>query len=422
MVSIEDGKCKTKYRLTINEKILLHLLDNYRSKDRREAPFTITQKGIAEGVNIRWNHVPRAMAQLMKMEYVFERTSHIAGKTRRQKTYYLTDGGMLHAKNLREKILGWEVYLKRLDGQITKMRLSKVNPELKTKFPPLTLYKSLSEEGIIEEKELISGVEEEVPQKESKTFFAKGEISWPKKFINRRSELETLQNWMDDNKHKTIVIYGSVGIGKTALMIEFLKANKDKKHIFWYEMSENDTQLDIFTQLSEFLSSLRKTNLKTHLDEHDTLNLEETLRILEKDLRDADAILAFDNYFKVSEDVADLFSGFSKIAAKNESWKIIINALDTTPFYCRFYDKSEIQGKKIAELTIKGMDMEGCKELLEAPNIEEDALKKIHLMTRGNPLTIELIKRGDVNSLKRIKGFSRQEASLLLYLKGVEGK
>ncbi len=131
-------------------------------------------------------------------------------------------------------------------------------------------------------------------------------------------------------------------------------------------------------------------------------------------------IIAFDNYFKVGEDIIDFFSGLSNLAARNESLKVIINAMDTTPFYCRFYDKSEVQNKKIAELTLKGLDMESCKQLLEAPNIDNDALRKIYLMTRGHPLTIELIKRGDVNSLKRIKGFSRQEASLLLYLKGVE--
>ena len=70
----------------------------------------------------------------------------------------------------------------------------------------------------------------------------------------------------------------------------------------------------------------------------------------------------------------------------------------------------------------EGLDREGTKQLLGNENIDDDALKKIHLMTRGNPLTIELIKLGDVMSLKRIKGFSRQEASLLLYLKGVEKK
>lgn len=420
--SIDDKSVGAKYRLTINEKIMLHLLAHIRSKDLREAPHAITQKGIAESVHIRWNHVPRAVAQLIKMDYVFERVAHIEGKTRRQKTYYLTDEGMLAAKNLRERILGWDVYLKRPDAQIVKLRLSKVNSALKTKFSPLKLYMSLSEDGIIDEKELLHGAEEEFLEKVSKTFFAAGEISWPEKLVGRDSEIKTLRNWIDGDEYGTIVVYGSVGIGKSALMAEILQRYRDKKHIFWYQMSENDSQNDVLTGLSGFLSKLSKTNLSEYLEGRESIELSEAKRRIEKSLKGTDAILAFDNYFKVSEGVADFFSVLCDLAANSGSFKIMINAMDTTPFYCRFYDKNEVQNKKIAEITIKGLDMESCKQLLEAPNIDPDALKKIHLMTRGHPLTIELIKRGDVNSLKRIKGFTRQEASLLLYLKGVESK
>ena len=415
-----DNKKGGKFRLTINEKILLHLLANYKFRDRREAPQAVTQKGIAESVHIRWNHVPRAMAKLMEMDYVFEKFSHIEGKTRRQKTYYLTDEGMLSAKNLREKILGWEVHLKRLDGQIVKLKLSKVNSALKKNFSPLELYMSLSEDGIIDEKGLLHGLDEEAVEKVSKTFLAVGEISWPKEFIDREMEIKDIQNWIDGDKYRTIVIYGSIGIGKSALMTEILQRYKDKKHIFWYQMSEHDSGRDILVRLSEFLEELGKSSLSEYLAAHQTIELGEAERIIEKSLKGVGAILSFDNYFKVSEGVADLFSMLSDLATKSESLKLMINAMDTTPFYCRFYDKSEVQKKKIAELTIKGLSMDGCKQLLEAPNIDDDALKKIHLMTRGHPLTIELIKLGDVNSLKRIKGFSRQEASLLLYLKGVE--
>ena len=119
--------------------------------------------------------------------------------------------------------------------------------------------------------------------------------------------------------------------------------------------------------------------------------------------------------------VLDLFSGLATVASKIGSLKLLVNAMDTTPFYCRFYDKGNVKKWKIAEMTLKGLDMESCRILLESPKIEHDSLRKIHLMTRGHPLTLLLIKRGDVNSLKRVKGFSRQEASLLLYLKGVEG-
>ncbi|MEE9150875.1 MAG: ATP-binding protein [Thermoplasmata archaeon] len=420
LAHLDSKKGRTKYRLTINEKILLHLLANLKFKDSREAPITITQKGIAEGVQIRWNHVPRAMAQLIKIDYVFERISHIEGKTRRQKTYYLTDGGMLAAKNLREKILDWEVYLKRSDDQIVKLKLSRVNSTLKTNFSPIKLYTNLSEEGIIDEKELSYSPVEKALEKVTKTFYAAGEISWPERLIGRDSEIKTLFDWIDGDEHRTIVIYGSIGIGKSVLMAEILHRYRDKKHIFWYQISERDTQMDILVRLSEFLTELGNTGLSEYLEAHDAIRLDEAMRLIEKGVKGMDVILAFDNYFKVGEDVADLFKMLTKFASNNESLIVLINAMDTTPFYCRFYDKSEVHKKKIAELTIKGLDKESCKLLLEAPNIDEDALKKIHLITRGHPLTLELIKRGDVNSLKRVKGFSRQEASLLLYLKGVE--
>ncbi len=408
-----------KHHLTVNEKILLHLLENHRSQNLREAPLSITQKGIAENVKIRWNHVPRAMFSLKKQGYVTEDVTHIEGKTRRQKAYFLTDEGLLFAKNLRERILGWDVFLRREDGQVAHLKLSRVNSQLKTKFTPLWLYMNLKDDGIIDEKGLTSGDETKAKKKELRIFFTSGELVWPEELIGRESEIQKLSDAIDSDKFQTIVIYGSVGIGKSALMAEILKTSKEKKHIFWYQLSESDSESDVLQGLGEFLSRLSEPDLLKHL-EGKSIQIEDAHRIISRGLKGKETILAFDNYFNVSEKVADLFSYLCDLAERNKTLKVIIGARDTTPFYCRFYDKNEIAKRKIAELTIKGLDKEGIKSMLGTPNIDNDALKKIHLMTRGHPLTIELIKKGDVNSLKRIKGFSRQEASLLLYLKGVE--
>ncbi len=411
-----DGK---KHHLTVNEKILLHLLENYKSQNLREAPISITQKGIAENVEIRWNHVPRAMLSLKKQGLIIEDMSHIEGKTRRQKAYFLTDEGLLFAKNLRERVLGWDVFLRRTDGQVTKMILSKVNSQLKANFPPLKLFMVIKEDNVIDEEELLIGGEKEVKKWETGIFFTSGEISWPEELIGRESEIKMLGDWIDSSEIQTLVIYGSVGIGKSALMAEILKRYKGNKNVFWYQLSEGDSEKDVLQGLGEFLSKLKEPDLISSLKGTD-YELSEVQRIMNRALKGKETILAFDNYFNVIEKVKDLFSFLCDIAAKNKGLKIIINAMDTTPFYCRFYDKAEIESRKIAELNLKGLDMEGTRLLLGTPNIDNDALKKIHLMTRGHPLTIELIRKGDVNSLKRIKGFSRQEASLLLYLKGVE--
>lgn len=418
--STHENEGGAKIKLTINEKILLHLLENHRARDEREAPQSITQRGIADSVGIRWNHVPRAVTKLKKLDYVFERLSHIEGKTRRQKAYFLTDEGLLSARNLRERVMDWDVYLVQPDGQRIKIRLSKVNSVLKTQFSPMRLISCISDEGVINAEELLEGPSEVPPTPAPRVFHVSGEIAWPEELVGREPEIKKMTDWLSGTEYGTAVIYGSIGVGKSALMAKIVQDFRGQKHTFWFQMAEGNTQRDILGQLSEFLVKIGNSQLSSYLNTNDNVSLSQALKLVGKDISGHEVLFAFDNYYKAGEDVVDLFSGLSNMASKSGSLKLLINAMDTTPFYCRFYDKGDLKKRKIAEMTLKGLDMESCKLLLEAPKIEHDSLRKIHLMTRGHPLTLLLMRRGDVNSLKRIKGFSRQEASLLLYLKGVE--
>ena len=164
MVSVDKQKRAVKHHLTINEKILLHLLEHFKSKNSGEAPLAITQKGIAERVHIRWNHVPRAVAKLKRMDFVFETASHVEGKTRRQKVYYLTDQGKMFAKKLRNEMSKWDVYLKKSSGEVVQLKLADVNSILKTNYSPLKLFLSLSEDNIIDAKEVLHVAEKEAKE------------------------------------------------------------------------------------------------------------------------------------------------------------------------------------------------------------------------------------------------------------------
>ena len=61
---------------------------------------------------------------------------------------------------IRERILEWDIHLKKLDGQVVKMELSQVNSTLDTKLSSLRLALSLSEDGMIEAKSLLQVAEE----------------------------------------------------------------------------------------------------------------------------------------------------------------------------------------------------------------------------------------------------------------------
>jgi hypothetical protein len=95
----------TKVLMTVNERVMIHLLRYYRFADEFEVPFDLTQYGIAHFIGIQQKHVPRAMKKLMDEEMVEERVSHIIKSPRKQKVYFLTQEGFGFANNLKDRLM-----------------------------------------------------------------------------------------------------------------------------------------------------------------------------------------------------------------------------------------------------------------------------------------------------------------------------
>lgn len=89
------------FRFTVEERILLHLLDYVRLKNEVELPQTLTQEGIAGGVAIQRKHVPRALKGMEEKEQIEERMAHVSGKSQRMKTYHLSPSGEKSARRIR---------------------------------------------------------------------------------------------------------------------------------------------------------------------------------------------------------------------------------------------------------------------------------------------------------------------------------
>lgn len=95
----------TKVLMTVNERVMIHLLRYYRFADEFEVPFDLTQYGIAHFIGIQQKHVPRAMKKLMDEEMVEERVSHIIKSPRKQKVYFLSQEGFSFANNLKDRLM-----------------------------------------------------------------------------------------------------------------------------------------------------------------------------------------------------------------------------------------------------------------------------------------------------------------------------
>lgn len=369
--------------LTSSEKILLLLKDYWNV---RGPPEEVTQKGIASSIGIRRSHVPRSLKRLIEEGLVEEASGRIRGRGRRVKVYSLTEKGMRRASEISRSVKDEEVILdgeKTTIGQVCEARGLKL----------LEVLRSTSSNGILllEEKKIEA-----------------------EEFLNRKEELSKLKEWFQ-SKVPLLVVYGPVGIGKTALVREFLK--KVDLPVFWRDIQENFEVMDIVRPLSDFLAKMNREKLKECLGG----NLDVVLKSLREDLERCGCVLVFDGYFEVKDEVVDFFSNLVQSLEGLTGAKLLIVAQKATPSYCRFYDKRALEKGLVRELHLKGLDLENSKKLLGAEKIEEEALRRIYLLTKGCPLYLELIRKEDAQELKRRSRFTDAEIRLLLFSKDVKG-
>ncbi|UCG68357.1 MAG: hypothetical protein JSV09_11125 [Thermoplasmata archaeon] len=155
------NKAQGKFRFTIEDRILLHLLDYTKYRDEVEVPQNITQQGISEGVGIKKKHIPRAMKTMADKDLIAERTAHVSGKTQRMKTYHLTIKGEERARRLRSHVKDLIINVKNGAGKIKEMVITDLGTALKDSYSLAQVLSYVSSEGIFDLERVKETREEE---------------------------------------------------------------------------------------------------------------------------------------------------------------------------------------------------------------------------------------------------------------------
>jgi hypothetical protein len=234
-------------------------------------------------------------------------------------------------------------------------------------------------------------------------------------FVNRREEILHMREWLAGSK-PVLALYGHLGYGKSSLVKTFLDSVEGWR-VFWKDLSEDDGTADVLRPLVHFASRKSRGSAKRLLEEG---NIDGTLTALGKELSDSSSLLVFDNYNIVSEDLVDAFNALTHLLSGTQKTKMIVVAQEATPAYCRFYDRKMITGGLVDEIHIKGLSQDDSKLVLGNPSIDEEALRRIYLLTKGNPLFLTLIREGNAEELKRKSRFTTPEIQLLMFSKTVE--
>ncbi len=360
-------------KLTIPEKILIHLYAYRKYGERYEYPVEMTQPGIADALGISVTHVPRNVKKLQEQGLVEVRKGHVPGKKKRVTVYVLTPRGSKLAGEIVRRVEGEKI---EVEGR--ELTLGYVRKEFG--IPLVELVRKVE-----------SGEEVEI-RRESRVIFTEESIGVDG-FIDRERELRRMEEWCTSGK--VLVVTGARGIGKSALVMEFIKRREIERGVVWLHIYPGRTWASVL----EVLRNL--------------FNEDEALSILKK----YSILLVLDNYHDVGEDFVEALKSLVKEDI-GES-KIIVTMPSSTPFYNRFYTKRDVLDGNVVEIEVEALPYEEARKIL--PDVREDAFKRIYQITKGNTRILHLLSKGELKVSKDLP-VTPETVHLLNYLAGMKTK
>jgi len=278
-------------RLTVKERVLLHLFDYSRFAEAYDVPVEATQEGIAEAAAIRVGHVVQYVRPLQSEGLVEQRMSHIVRQARRRKVYFLTPKGRQQVAGLRASLLKEEVPFKKSTGETTPMPLAKVYHEERRGSSLLQL---------LEEANSMGAVAQSVEVEATPLADFTQEAPKVSRFHGRGAELEAVLRGVDEKP--IVVVLGFAGIGKTTLGAKVCEMLRGSRPLFWRQVRPWDTATDLATRVATFLKAIGRMGLHNLFSLSEARELSRIEELLAEDLSGLRAVLIFDDVHCASED------------------------------------------------------------------------------------------------------------------------
>lgn len=353
--------------LTAAERVLLHLLPLWNAKG---AVPEATQEGISEGTGLRRSHVPRAVKRIVEDGSAEMREGRLRGRGRKVRVYALTEAGIRRARELLAGLESEEV-------QFGDRRVAIGVLATELRVSPGEVVAALDDAGVYRPRRVALTVPES-------------------DLIERDPDLAALLEWLKGSV-PAFVVYGSRGMGKTALARAFV-ANA-RRPATWVDVPPDDPRV----LRGDLASSLRN------------LGGSGSPEAVERDVASLRPLVVLDGYGEVSEGVVDAVSALLAAVAGSPGSKLLVLAAEATPSYCRFYGAAEVRKGTVRESRLKGLSPEGTRQLLGNAAIGAEALRQVYLLTKGCPLYLTLIREGNTARLREVSRFTPAEIRLLMF-------
>ncbi|MFQ6107068.1 MAG: tetratricopeptide repeat protein [Thermoplasmata archaeon] len=367
-------------RISVADRIVLHLLEYRGERGSFYLPREVTQQGIAGSIDASRASVTTELKTLKKNRIVEEESRRVSGSKLRMKCYFLTQDGVDHAQQMREAVLSKRVVLKDLDGKELHVDGAYALEEMQDRN--MTAVRALEEIFTADyiDLSLYSKLPPERP------------FPLPERFFGRDIEIRELSEVMSQQKPLVIALMGVTGVGKTTLAAKV--ASEYKGASFFHRTHEWDSPSTIMRSLASFLRERGKERMHRYAKSFQP-DPRELALILREDL--PRGLLVFDDCHK-SEHVQSFLSALMDVG---ESWSAKIVAVSRRK--PSFYNRADVTvSGLVGEYNLNGLDSKAARELLEHVHgpLEDGTFERIYSLTEGHPMQLLLVSAERLSKAK----------------------
>lgn len=389
----------TRLVVSLNERLMLHLLEMERYVDEADVPMGVSQEGIAQRLGVQIHNVSRALASLQDEGLVTDRLAHIRGAPKRRRAYFLTEKGVKAAQTVKSDISRRSVTLEH-NGKAAEVAFEEATRRIAGAIGSSVSFLEAVDAAAVAEVLRTSdfqGRRGTAPACE----FVQRSHGRPKveQFYGRELEMKTLNDSLSGESVSAVLVWGMPGIGKSTFGSLAFDRLSGKRPLFWYSFRDWDTDSSFLSALGAFLQEQGLENTSRALARR--IRAPDMFMPLLSDLAGRPIVLFLDDVQKPSLSILPVL--FDSVKMSRSAKVVMISR--SVPDYFSTTETGNVS------VELEGLDRDSAWTLARSIGTGSTADMQAAVdQSHGHPLLISLMIRGGVREAKGdVIGFIERE-------------
>ena len=386
----------TSTRPGVQERIFLHLSDYVDHTDKVEVPFALSQMGIANAVSIARSNVPRAISGMREAGHLVERQAHVTGVSRKRKAYFLTDEGAKVADEIWSRISEKNVRVIYSDSRSESTTLAQAIESSELPLRHVDMLRYMDDSGTID----LSGLSSELVERDLSKHIEKQLVSYlndlprTRRFYGREKELTVMAKLLEA-KSASILVPGIAGIGKTSLSTKILDRFTHRRNLLYHRCQDWEGSRAFLEACAEWLSAVGHNDLSDYLASTPVPQTSMAVNLISAGLSESPSLIVIDDLHKVGDET--LYSILRELTLRIHTLSEVGLVMFSRSFRMVVPESDQSGNIVTLVMPLQGLDEESSRQILTAmPKMDSDQFMHIYSLSRGHPLILELINRGNV--------------------------